>query len=86
MPWARRLQRKGAGLTGRACEPARAGARKSATVLTGRSHWAEREEEEESERGMAPTGGAHLSADVGTRMGARWAGLGRKAERGGSLG
>jgi hypothetical protein len=47
---ARRLRRKVAGLTGRAREPARASAREHATVLTGRSHYAERKRERERER------------------------------------
>jgi hypothetical protein len=63
---------EGRGLTSRACEPARAGAHERATVLTGRSRWAEREEA--SERDAAPTGGAHLSADAGARGGRRLAG------------
>jgi hypothetical protein len=37
-------------------------------VLTGRSHWAERERRV-SERGATPIGGAHVLADVGARMG-----------------
>jgi hypothetical protein len=64
-----RLLRKGAGLTGRAREPAKAGAHKRATVLMGRSRWAEREGERASERGAAPIGGARLSVDAGARGG-----------------
>src|SRR5690242_2129119 len=50
-------------------EPARAGTCKRATVLTGRSHWTERDRRRASERGAEPTGLAH------------WATGGREGER-----
>jgi hypothetical protein len=41
---------EGTGLTGRACEPVRVGARERATMLTGWSHRAEREKARERAR------------------------------------
>jgi hypothetical protein len=55
------------GLTIGGHESARERAGVRGTVLMVRSHWAERERA--SEWGVAPTGGAHLSAGAGARGG-----------------